>query len=58
MIIRVSNHLFLGSKNSMKLSMKLPGVCNFKEIRHGIPYGRHFRVLSMIFILVGLEQQP
>ena len=56
MIILVSNHLFLGSRNSMKLSMKLPGVCIFKEIRHGIPYGRHFRVLSIIFILVGLEQ--
>ena len=57
MMILVSNPMFLGSKNVLKLPMRLPWVCNFK-IQYGIQYGHHFRVLSITFILFALECKP
>ena len=54
MITLVSNHMFLGPRNSIKPSMRLPWVCYFKEIQHGVQYCLHYRLLAITFSLFGL----
>ena len=55
MIILVSDLMFLWPKNTMKLSMRLPWVWNFKEIQYGVQYGHQLRVFAITFTSFALE---